>query len=719
MKSFRASIAVISLMCAFGANAAARWPESGAPQASAQLTSAPTIVRIDGALKTPTGEVRAGSVLMVVSLYADKEDTTALWVEQQLVTLDQAGRYTMLAGATLNDGVPKEFLSGSAPGRWLGIGVQGEAEQIRMMLVTVPYALRAREADTLAGKTATDFMLVDQLKDSVKSALTAEIAGGTKVSAAATTASALSTTINQIAKFTDTSNGTGDSIISEAGVNIGIGTTGPSERLEVNGNTKIGIEKGLILPTQGAPFSLHTAKGFFNGVRDDVVSLAYNLRPGTVATPVTIGEPIWKWSLEANWYNGANHFVEANLDYQSADGRTLRRPVYITVNRDTNASLVEFFANTFGVLNDTGTRFNLLVGEAGSTVFTNKFGSIDVGVTAGLRTHGTITTVGEQAGVIIGNTFDPVNGQSASGALMRYNAWGAGSKDLVNIKGFSSEGNTWTKGTSGSVTNAYAGYFTAPTIATNNYALYTKGETVLAATTGKVGIGTTGPDRRLDVLDVANPQLRLTYTDGSVYTDLRTTSGGYLSVSPSGALVGVSVTPAGNGVLQLKAGSQTTQIAKVGGVLFDHYADAGNLIGTGETDLYADSIPGSTLAANGDKLAAVYSGTLVSSATATRQIKVYFGDTVVFDTGGVTLGVSGYWTVNVEVVRDSNSSVRCVVRANVTGPSVGSYANYATVSNLILTDAQTLKVTGTAAGVGSLDNDIVARVGYIEWKSAQ
>ena len=128
-------------------------------------------MRLDGALKTPTGEARTGSVLLVVSLYAGKDDATPLWVEQQLVTLDAAGRYTIFAGATLPDGVPPEFLSGATSGRWLGVGVQGEAEQFRMMLVTVPYALKAREADTLAGKSASDFVLTESLSDTVKSAL--------------------------------------------------------------------------------------------------------------------------------------------------------------------------------------------------------------------------------------------------------------------------------------------------------------------------------------------------------------------------------------------------------------------------------------------------------------------------------------------------------------------------------------------------------------------
>jgi len=55
-----------------------------------------------------------------------------------------------------------------------------------------------------------------------------------------------------------------------------------------------------------------------------------------------------------------------------------------------------------------------------------------------------------------------------------------------------------------------------------------------AISTGNVGIGTTGPDRKLDVLDSSgSPQLRLTYTDGSVYTDFFTSSTGILIIDTS------------------------------------------------------------------------------------------------------------------------------------------------------------------------------------------
>ena len=224
MKSLYASVAVISVALAFGETAAARPPNPVSPQASAQSTSAPTVVRIDGELKTPTGAVRTGTVAMVASLYAGKNDATPLWVEQHVITLDQAGRYTIFVGATLDDGVPKEFfLSGSSgSGHWLGIAVQGEAEQPRVMLVSVPYALKAREADTLAGKTSSDFVLSEQLKDSVKSALKAQGSAGA-------TPGALSSTPNALIYYTDANETHGSSSVFNVSGNIGIGTTGPTE----------------------------------------------------------------------------------------------------------------------------------------------------------------------------------------------------------------------------------------------------------------------------------------------------------------------------------------------------------------------------------------------------------------------------------------------------------------------------------------------------------
>ncbi|MEO6556250.1 MAG: tail fiber domain-containing protein [Ferruginibacter sp.] len=51
--------------------------------------------------------------------------------------------------------------------------------------------------------------------------------------------------------------------------------------------------------------------------------------------------------------------------------------------------------------------------------------------------------------------------------------------------------------------------------------------------TGNVGIATNGPDRKFEVFDGGgDPQMRLTYSDNSIYSDLRTTYAGHLYLHP-------------------------------------------------------------------------------------------------------------------------------------------------------------------------------------------
>src|ERR1017187_9200227 len=70
------------------------------------------------------------------------------------------GRYTTLRGATLNDGMPLELFTSGEP-RWLGVQFQrtGEVEQARVLLTSVPYALKAVDADTLGGRPASAYLL--------------------------------------------------------------------------------------------------------------------------------------------------------------------------------------------------------------------------------------------------------------------------------------------------------------------------------------------------------------------------------------------------------------------------------------------------------------------------------------------------------------------------------------------------------------------------------
>lgn len=113
----------------------------------------------------------------------------------------------------------------------------------------------------------------------------------------------------------------------------------------------------------------------------------------------------------------------------------------------------------------------------------------------------------------------------------------------------------------GTIVNNYGLYIDAMDQGTNlNYAIYSAGGQSYFA--GNVGIGTAGPDRKLDVLDSTNPQLRLTQTDGTVYTDFQVDASGNLIVTTTGTTVtfsGDNVSVGGN--LTVSGGNITLNTA--------------------------------------------------------------------------------------------------------------------------------------------------------------
>lgn len=168
---------------------------------------------------------------------------------------------------------------------------------------------------------------------------------------------------------------------------------------------------------------------------------------------------------------------------------------------------------------------------------------------------------------------------------------------------------------------------------------------------------------------------------------------------------------------QYLTSNTSTTYASVGGSIFDHAANAGNSTTT-ETDLYSDTIAANTLSTNNDKLFSVYSGTFVNSATATRQLRVYFAGTLIFDSGALAVTATAYWTIEVFAIRVSASVVRFSVWFNGTATSVVSASAYTEVTGLTLSNTNILKITGQAAGAGAATDDIVAKLGNVRWQPA-
>ncbi len=113
------------------------------------------LVQFSGVFKDQIGRPMTGVVGVEIAVYKDQEGGTALWSEIQNVQLDSGGNYGLLLGSTTGGGIPLEIFASSEP-RWLGVRAltPGGEEQPRLLFASVPYALKAADADTLGGLPA-------------------------------------------------------------------------------------------------------------------------------------------------------------------------------------------------------------------------------------------------------------------------------------------------------------------------------------------------------------------------------------------------------------------------------------------------------------------------------------------------------------------------------------------------------------------------------------
>lgn len=213
----------------------------------------PTMILLTGHVLTATGEPRQGPVLLHLWLYAGREDTVPLWGEEQTVTVDARGAYSVFIGATQDGGVPASVFGG-ALARWVGVAVEGEPEQPRRLVLSAPYAANAAAADTLGGKTASDFVLSENLRAILRSWGVATTTGPIVGDGSGGNNSALTdwsgpSTPNAVVKWLDSQGTPGDSAITETGGNVGIGAPYPIGKLQLS---NAGDVRLTLIPDCGA-----------------------------------------------------------------------------------------------------------------------------------------------------------------------------------------------------------------------------------------------------------------------------------------------------------------------------------------------------------------------------------------------------------------------------------------------------------------------------------
>lgn len=137
-----------------------------AGSASAQM--APWVVPFSGIVTTTGGAPLSGTVTVTFALFEESNGGTPLWLEVQVVSADAEGQYVAYLGASTG-GMPADVLGGGAP-RWLSVKASNEPEQDRVQLLSVPYSLKAADAETLGGLPASAFLKADVIGSTAQSA---------------------------------------------------------------------------------------------------------------------------------------------------------------------------------------------------------------------------------------------------------------------------------------------------------------------------------------------------------------------------------------------------------------------------------------------------------------------------------------------------------------------------------------------------------------------
>jgi hypothetical protein len=282
------------------------------------------------------GSSLSGVVNITFSLYAAQQGGEPLWTEtQNNIQPDATGHYSVQLGITKPNGMPTALFT-TTEARWLGVQIAEQGEQPRVLLLSVPYALKAGDAATIGGLPPSAFVLAAPGSGSAQAA--PQETGATPQSSS-TPANADVTGLGTIGYIPlwDATGDIVDSVLFQSATSpykIGINNPTPAATLDIAGTS---IVRGTFeLPNTGTA----TATAGKNSQPFLQIASAFN---STAAKAVN---QTFEWEAEAVNNDTATASATLNLLFGSGTTKPAETGLNIASNGVITFNATQTFPNT-------------------------------------------------------------------------------------------------------------------------------------------------------------------------------------------------------------------------------------------------------------------------------------------------------------------------------------------------------------------------------------
>ena len=324
-------------------------------RAQSSQASVPRVINFTGVFQPADGQPPRAVETVTLALYDEPAGGTPLWEETQSVAVDANGRYALHLGAVSVDGIPAAVLAAGA--QWLGITFDrpGEVEGPRLQLTSVPYTLRAADADTLGGLPASAYLRAPTATGNGAAATTTSQAGLDALDPGTVAPQTVQPgTPNFLAKYVTGTDVGNSGIFENASGQVGIGTQSPLDSLHVKFTNTGGTATGYSVQNLGSTSASYSGmlfydqngdlaqfQGFSNGTHEYRINNIARVSPGGAfngSINFMVGSSSKFKVSPAGISIGTTSPLAGNLDVSNATFGT----------DSTNVNVITYSANGFG-----------------------------------------------------------------------------------------------------------------------------------------------------------------------------------------------------------------------------------------------------------------------------------------------------------------------------------------------------------------------------------